>query len=338
MLKKRHIICEVGETGNSITFESKMAPKSMRIDFEVKKYANGGAYGMNTASIELYNVAENTFKSLTKKEQPVILKAGYEGEENIIFNGRCSNALRIKKNPQEPDVIVNLLCSSGIRLAQQGIYSKSFNKKAAGTPQLEIKNFIRNMFSEIKVFNNGQMKTLSDIGVEFIPKLDKSEITGYIEAPHTFNDGILNIMQYLSQKFNFTYQIEDAKIIIRPHEQDPTQNKITPESGLIGIPEITEMGIDLKTFLNPQFESGMAFTLESKYSNFKLGALEFLDRTDTTGTQFNARKPNEFGRYEGSYRILNLIHKGSSHTNEWQTEITAQNYLINTTSVRGQQN
>lgn len=336
MLKKRHIIVEVGQTGEKTIFEAKMAPKSSRIDFEIKKYANGAAYGMNTASIELYNLAEDTFKSLNKKENPIVVKAGYEGQEQIIFNGRIGNALRIKKNASDKDVIVNLLCSSGIRLIQQFKYTESFSKATANSPSLEIQQFLKNMLSKIKVIDNGVVKQVLDISIAFIPKLDGSQISGYIKAPHTFDASILDILVELSNNFDFNFQIEEAKIIIRPREQDPTKLIIKPETGLIGIPEITEQGIDFKTFLNPQLESGMAFTINSRYSNFKLGALEFLDRTDTAGTMFNARKVNEYGRYEGSYRILSLIHKGSSHMNEWQTEITAQNYKMNYISARGQ--
>jgi hypothetical protein len=332
LLKKRHIKVYVGETGQQTIFESEMKSKSSRIDFEVKKYCNGGAYGMNTASIELYNISEDSFKLIHRKEIPVYIEAGWEGEENVLFNGMCYNSLRTKKNATEPDVITTLLCSSGLKMIQQGVYTKDFSKEAESSPLLEIKTFIRNIFTYTTITQGNSTKIL-DMETIFVNKLDGSQISGYV-IPQAFDASPYNILKDLCDLFNFNFQIEETKVIIRPREQDPTVYTITPDDGLIGIPEITEKGVDFKTFLNPKLEAGIAFTLSSKYTGFKLGALEYLNRNDITNISFNKRDINEHGRYEGSYCILSLVHKGSSHTNEWQSEIEAQNYIVNPDSAR----
>lgn len=334
----RHITVEIGEVGNTIKYEAKIGDGYGRIDFDVKKYGNGMAYGKNTAEIKLYNVAEDKFKSLIMKEQPITLKAGYEGKENIIFQGTMFNALRMKENATDTDVIVSLLCSAGLQISNQGIYKVSYGKKAKNSPQLEIKQFIKNMFNSVNIYKNGSVKTIKNITPTFIKKLDGTDITGYLQAPLSYNEDRLNILTKLAQQFDFTYQIEENGLIIRPNQQEAKILKLTPEDGLIGIPEITEQGINFKTFLNPNIEATMAFTLESKYMNFKLGALEYLDRQSNTGTGFNKRIPDEFGRYTGSYRIIELSHRGSSHSNEWETQIIAQDYKLNNDSVRNKAN
>lgn len=332
MLKKRYIKLTIGDISNPLIFESKMQPKSMRIDFEIKKYANGASYGMNTANVKIYNLNDDTFTTIKKKNLPILIEAGYENEDNIVFNGRINNALRIKENATQPDIVVNLLCSSGIQNIQHFVYTKDFSIDAINSSALQIQNFITNMFKELYYYEDNVKKNIPDLQVVFTNKLDGTNIDGFVR-PESFNGSVLDILKYLGQKFNFTFQVEENLVVIRPREMNATLD-ITPENGLLSIPEITELGLDLKVFLNPRLEAGIVFNLSSKFSNFKLGALEFIDRITTGSSKFNVRELNKFGRYEGTYNIVSLSHKGSSHTNDWQTDITAQNYVLTNSEAR----
>ena len=315
-LKKRHITVTIGEPGLQTTWEARPGPNSMRIDFEVKKYANTSTFGMNTASIELYNLSDLMSKALIEKELPVLLLAGYEGEENIIFNGRVGTSLRVKKSADVPDVITNVLCSSGLKNVQQSIVNVTIEK-------MEIKAFLRILCGGIEVVSDLGAKVNANVTAQFRKNLTGNDIEGNI-GQRTFNDNLMDVLTKLSNEFMFDFQVGE-NVIIFQQRQGKSTFLIKPENGLIGIPEITEMGVDLATFLNPSFETGEVFNLSSRFSNFKLGALNFLDRINVDG-DIRSRRVNTDNRYEGDYRIIELIHKGSSHTNVWQSEITAQSY------------
>jgi len=324
-LKKRHIKIIVGNDYKKV-FESKQAPGFLRIDFEIKKYSNTSTYGMNTANIELYNLNEESNRMLVGKELPVIIEAGYEGSEAIIFNGRIGSSVKIKKSPEHPDIVTNLLCAAGFKTVQHYVVSRAVKN-------MEIKDFLKSICSNVEIIDENLQKVKAPITADFVVDLNGNQIQGNT-GERTFDDTFVDVLTKLSNEFYFDFQIGEDKVLFRPREMQ-TKHTITPDNGLIGIPEITELGVDLRTFFNPGLETGDAFTLESKYSNFKLGALEFLDRTDVSG-MFNARKVNNKNRYAGSYRILELIHKCSSNTNDWQTEITASNYKLNDMTVRKQ--
>jgi hypothetical protein len=326
MLKKRYIKVYVGSSPQLI-FEYHQRPTFMRIDFEVKKYSNIYAYGLETASIELSNIKDDKVRNLMLRDNPVILEAGYEGEGNIIFNGRIGTAFRIKKNADDTNVITNLLCSSGSMVTKFYTHSQTITK-------MSIKSFLINLCKNIYIFD-GTIEKNANITPEFIKDLNGNDLSGTI-INQTFDGNIINILHSLSIKFKFDFQIGENKILFRPIQEKPILD-ITPSSGLIGIPEITEKGIDFKIFLNPNLQCGDCFNLTSRYSNFRLGALNFLDRLKT-GANFNSRTVNNENRYFGTYKILNLIHKGSSHTDDWQTEIESQNYILNTQTLREQSN
>jgi hypothetical protein len=330
-LKKRHIKVYVGEIGNQKVFEAKQglnpSTKSsyMRIDFEIKKYSNIYAYGLCTANIDLYNITDENSRSLMIKDNLVLVDAGWEGEEYRIFSGRVGTITRIKRNPDASDVITSLMCSSGNLIKNHYVYSNSIQK-------MEIKQFLRNLCAGIQVYD-GNVKKNANVVAEFFNDVNNNKIQGTI-INQTFDGDVINILQSLGSEFNFDFQITENKILFRPRQENPRLT-IKPENGLIGIPEITELGVDLNIFLNANLETGDVFSLSSRFSNFKLGALNFIDRKQV-GQNFNSREINENGRYEGTYKAISLIHKASSHTNDWQTEIEAMNYMLNKQTLRDQ--
>jgi hypothetical protein len=326
MLKKRYIKVSIGKDNNKLIFESEMRRHTMRIDFDIDKNANSVLYGMNKANIELYNLNDESYDSILAHERYIIVEAGYEGEGSVIFNGRISNVLRIKKNATDTDIIINLLCVSGLKNLGEYVYTADFSKEAENSSLLEIENFVGNLFNDIKIVENGIKVDVPDFNVIFVPKLDGRKITGYVR-PQAYDGSLLDILKELGSQFAFTFNIEENQVIVRPREVAPTFD-IRPETGLLGIPEITEKGIDLRLFLNPQIEAGTGFNLTSEFANFKLGALEFLDRITTGNAKVNVRNVNEFGRYQGTYRILKVKHKGSTFSNEWMTSIESQNYIV----------
>ena len=96
--------------------------------------------------------------------------------------------------------------------------------------------------------------------------------------------------------------------------------KYNPGAGLLDIPVVTELGIDLKVFLDPFLFPGDWFELDSKFANFNIGNLEYIDRV--RGQQFKTygRQINN-NRYQGNYRALEILHFGSSLDNTWETLI-----------------
>lgn len=312
MLSKRKIVCTInlsntipqGNNNNTLIFEAAQAKGFARIDFEVKKYASISSFGLSTANIEIYNISDEHANSIAKRGLTVALDAGYEdeylwgGRISNIFLGKISSVIRTKKSPDSSDIITTLACVNSLPQQTELVYSNTIRKLKLTDALQKICNY----FSMAASFQQG---TFNDFSGDVVNQAIKGNLS--------------EVLSELAIQYNFDYSFEGNTVVFSKRVAPPTVT-ISPDNGLMGLPEITEKGVDLKVFLNPQLYGGTVFTLSSKYSTFKLGAIEFLDRIRGNEIHTFVRKLNS-GRYEGDYRIISLLHRGSSHDNTWETQL-----------------
>jgi hypothetical protein len=298
MLKKRFIKTTIKLGDETKTFISKDGRINglvfMRQDFMIRAYVNVGASGLHTAEIKLYNLTDKTAKLLEENSTLVLLEAGWEDSYGKIFEGRISSVGRTKPT----------VCVSGLEKIQLNSFADTIRNES-------LKSFLERLADKLGL-------TLS---------IDKDVVGNITDT--SFNNNAISILKELSTEFNFDFFMTETTLFIKGLGQKKSVKKITPDSGLLDIPVVTELGIDLKTFLDPFLKCGDWFDLDSNFSSFNIGNLEFIDRV--RGNQFKTfgRQLNN-NRYQGSYRVLEMIHAGSSHDNTWETLITGQGlYNIN---------
>lgn len=76
---------------------------------------------------------------------------------------------------------------------------------------------------------------------------------------------------------------------------------------MIGSPERTDVGVNVKNLLLPELRLGRRIKIESITESLNVGNLFF-------------RKVPEV-KNQGVYRIDKLIHNGDTHDNTWETQI-----------------
>lgn len=79
---------------------------------------------------------------------------------------------------------------------------------------------------------------------------------------------------------------------------------------MIGSPERTDVGVTVKNLLLPELKLGRRIQIKSITEQLNVGNLFF-------------RKVPPI-KNEGIYRIDKLIHKGDTHANEWETQISGR--------------
>ena len=278
-----------GRFGNLVT---------MRQDFEVKAFVNVNSSGLHTAQIKLYNLNDTTSKKIEKAGQLVLLEAGWEGSIGKMFEGKISSVGRTKPTVSNPDIVTTLFCVSGIDILQKGIFGETVVFE-------DLVEFLAKLAARLDLFL----------------VIDK-DIVGAI-VNQTFYGDVISIIKDLSSEFGFDFYITEKNLIVRSTSEKPSIKTYDPSSGLLDIPVVTEMGVDLKVFLDPFINPGDWFNLDSKFANFQIGGLEFLDRV--RGNQFKTfgRQINN-NRYQGTYRALEILHFGSSHEDTWESLIKGQ--------------
>lgn len=308
MLKKRFIRTTVKIEDENKVFISKDGrfdkKVSMRQDFEVKSFVSTSSGGLQTAKIFLFNLNEVTRKLVENQGLLVLLEAGWKDQYGKIFEGRISSVGRTKPTVSNPDIATVLYCVSGVDAVQLSSFSETIIRES-------LPSFLSRLAASI-----GKNLTIDD------------NVQGNIENT-SFNGDAISVAEVLADEFNFDLRLDESSLIVGSREVKEAIKTYSPESGLLDIPIITELGVDLKVFLDPFISPGDWFELSSKFANFNIGNLEFIDRV--RGQQFKTfgRQINN-NRYQGSYRALELIHSGSSHDEGWATLIKGQGlYNIN---------
>lgn len=276
----------------------------MRQDFSVTLHLNIAGSGLGTAEISFFNLSDKASREIEAKGLYLTLEAGWEGKTGELFSGQISSVTRTKKESGSTDVITTLYCMMGLNILQKEMFQGNFNQPTNIRSVLEL--------------------IAKSVGLS--AQIDK-EVEGDVEG--TYDGNIITILSKLSTlstlKRGFNFYFTSKFLVIKPvldFSQVKIAREYSPTSGLLDIPVITEKGVDLKVFLDPQIRSGDGFKLSSRFANFSIGNLNYINlvRGQNLNT-FSAQLNNN--RYQGVYQALTISHDGSSHENTWETNISA---------------
>ena len=240
--------------------------------------------GFNTyAEIIIYGLSRSTEAKILKKHEYVALRAGYEDSIDYIFKGEIVNLIREKH-------LVRIICKGGA-LAQD---TKTINVSLGGgvTPQALCRACASAMDLPI-VINDDDFSGQSPY------------ISGYVMAgdPKMY-------LNKLGKAHNFGWLIEGEKIVIVGNESSRSglTQIISAANGMVGVPEITEVGANVTVKLSPSIKIGGRFEIKSEFAQVNYSNIYFQDVPETLG--------------QGTYNIHKLEFTGDSYGDSWDTRIT----------------
>ena len=272
--KRAYTLTIIPKDGNSKVITE------LRISFEITKSLLSFP---NLASISIYNANKDTLALLQKRFTQVILNAGYENDEKLIFKGEVRNVFQPKGGV---DRITTLYAGDGQKDWQNATFNKTFTENIAVNKVIED---ILTTFSNTAVGSIEGLPTTAD-------KLRGQTLSGSSK----------DILDMYAEEYSFNWSIQDGEIVIIPEEQTITGLEsvlITSATGMIGSPTITEIGANVTTLLNPRLLPNRVFTIESIASDISLGNLFFRDVKRTSA--------------EGNYKVQEVIFKGDSRIGDW---------------------
>lgn len=171
----------------------------------------------NTASIEIYNMSDNTFNKIKKDGDIVILNAGYldgDGEE-VIFIG---NIKTTNRSPNKPDSIVTLSAQDGKNALDSA--KVSINQ----TGGVSASAILKQILNSFPIGNN-----LSTANIP-IKKYQSGFV--YVGASKKALDKVTKFL-------DLSWSIQDNEINIIPFDQNNGSKAVSLSSttGLIGFPQ-----------------------------------------------------------------------------------------------------
>lgn len=218
----------------------------LKMTFDIKKTLDRSA---NTASLSIWNLAENNRSWAQEQGLEVTIEAGYIGERNQIFKGDVENTTIAK---DAVDWIVTLECGDGSAALKGARINESLRgpqsmgtllKKAAEATGLDLGNL------RDKVASNGARSVLKDI-------INNIVLSGKAS----------DVLDEIATAAGYKYSVQDKSLQFLGKGESLSGPAITLDDthGLLGSPEVGEKGVvTARSLLNGRIKPGVRVELNS---------------------------------------------------------------------------
>lgn len=258
----------------------------LRVAFEIEKTRFSTAH---TAKITVYNLSQKNRNRIKEEFDKIVLYAGY-ANPGLIFSGDIMNVTHMKTGV---DWVTEIYAGDGIKALSTSKINKSFIQ---GTSP-------ETLFNELI----GSMEGIAKGSLEGIKECIKKRRS--ILKSIILSGSVKKFLDELAENCLFDYQINDGVLDTRlktfslPSTPDYV---ISQANGMLGSPELTEVGLNVTTLLRPGMKVGKFFRVESISAKINVGNQFYRKVKKTT---------------EGTYRIEKITHRGDTHSDEWSTSI-----------------
>ena len=247
--------------------------EDLRMTFKVKKKIKKS---LNELDLRIYNLSEISRKELQTNNEYVLLLAGYPNNVEVIFSG---DAMQITHYKDGSDWISHIEASDGIRKKRSKRVSKSFGKGAKA--------------SDVAI----ELAKATDFGIgNAITELRKGNVRnaltefahGYVAVGNASEqfDKIVRTMGY-----DWSIQDDSIQVVSSQGVVGDEIVLLTPETGLIGSPEVGDEGyVRATSLIQQRLLPGKAVHLISE-------------------------------QFDGIYRIEEVEFDGDTHNNNWYANL-----------------
>lgn len=220
--------------------------EQIQVQFAISKSLSSTA---NTALIDIWNLAEGTRNAMGKEFDGIILEAGYippSGGSNVgvIFAG---NLRDVEHKRDGDDIISTVQCGDGDAAIRRATINKTF---PAGTKVGEVVDELQAQF-EKEGIARGEVKGLDDLPA--------------FKRPYSACGDCSREMDRIGRSNKLHWSIQNETFEVVPGDGYLGGIALlTPSTGLIGVPSITDNGVKADAFLNPQIRPGRRVQIESE--------------------------------------------------------------------------
>ena len=285
---------------------------SLRIKFNVKR---SDTMTPNVADIRVYNVSSETALSMLINLSPttgssgllqnhgkVILQAGYDSNFGVIFQGNIKQIILGRESAT--DTFVDIIAGDGEHAYNFAIVNTTI--AAGATPQNQL-NAVVNATKPLGV-------GLGYVGDTQGPNLPRGKVM--------FGNA-KNYARAIANNTNQTWSIQDEQITFVPVSSyvPGTQVFLSSKTGLIGTPQQTNVGLDVKCLLNPFIKIGGLINIdEAIVADYKINL-------SAPGSPANNPAPLT---QDGVYYVMVAEHSGDTRGIEWYTSMICINKDVTT--------
>jgi hypothetical protein len=278
---------------------------ALRIKFSVKR---SDTMTPNMADIRVYNLDEKTALQISKIKNfaRVILQAGYKGNFGVIFQGNVKQVILGRESAT--DTFIDIIAGDGDRAYNFAVVNTTL---AAGS------------------------RLTDQINAAINPMIPKGVSAGQINISDDFTlprgkvmfGNSRNYLRSVASTSKNQWSIQDEKVTFVPVTSYLPGEAVVMNSlsGLIGTPQQTNEGVNVKCLINPRIAVGGRIKIDNKtvieQIKVNLGI--------TNPSQFAASIPALL-RSDGVYYVLVAEHQGDTRGVEWYSTLICLNVDVTT--------
>jgi len=264
---------------------------------------NGDTESPNTSIVRVYNLNKNTRKQIINEFDTITLQAGYQDNIGVIFKGTIKQFVAGREN--NVDSFLELRCADGDPNYNFGFFSETL---AAGHTRSDVLDRVATAMN-LPLDKNAKDVTSGSGGVNLVSVRGKvlfglarttaSNLAATAQARMSIQNGVLTYIPLTGYLPGEAVQI----------------NSLT---GMVGIPETTDNGIQVTTLLNPKIRIGGQIQINEgditqTIIRERIGFPSIADIAPYVADVTEA----------GFYRVLVAEHSGDTRGQEFYTKITA---------------
>lgn len=277
-----------------------------RIKFSVKR---SPTMTPNIADIRVYNLEQDTAIYIRKEFTRVILQAGYEGNFGVIFQGNIKQVILGRESAT--DTFIDIIAGDGDLAYNFSVVNTTLQAGATQSDQIDAAS-----------------KPMGSKGVTkgYIGELPPEQLP----RGKVMWGSSKNYLRNIASTTNKEWSIQDEKItFVSNTSYLPGQAVVlTSKTGMIGTPQQTNEGINVKCLLNPLIKVAKRIQID----NASL-ALFKIDLNNPTSAA-NIPAPTTA---DGVYYVLVAEHSGDTRGVDWYTSVICLNLSVTASPVNSVQ-
>lgn len=300
----RHITLVVYGTDLSENGQNGIDLSNLRIKASIKK---SDTMTPNVADIRVYNVSQETALSMLLNLSPVqngvlqkdagkvILQGGYDNNFGVIFKGNIKQIILGRESAT--DTFVDIVAGDGERAYNYAVVNATIAAGATQDDQLKA----------VTTSTTPQGVTLGYVGNKGTSaKLPRGKVM--------FGNA-KNYLRDIAKNTDQTWSIQDEQLDLVPvgGYVKGTQVILTSKTGLVGTPQQTTQGVNIKCLLNPFIKvNGLVNIDEASVADYKINL-------GTPNSPANIPPPLT---QDGSYFVMIIEYQLDTRGVEWYCNLT----------------
>ncbi|WP_378779371.1 baseplate hub protein [Methylorubrum suomiense] len=241
----------------------------------------------NAGTVTIKNLSQARRNMLGNEYDKVTVEFGWKGMAPwVLFSGDIRDVSHTKTSPEIETAIE---VGDGDKAVGKGKASKTF---PAGTKPKEIVEYLRKQMPGIA---KGEIKGLDDLPATKRP----TTVYGYAYRE----------LDTIGRQHGFYWSLQNGKMqAVKADEHLGGNVLISAETGLLGVPTVTDKGVKVTTLIIPGLTPGRVIDVRSEFTDTSLAAKKDKRPTDQGG---------------GLFRIASVAYTIASRDDECTAEIEA---------------